>query len=224
MAQDEVEAEAQKAADAADQAVHDAHRMDEANHLRESLAAGESCPVCDQVVKDPPPADLRPEVEKAKTTREETAFKLKNVQKKAREKHEVLTREQGNADAAQRARDEANAAHKNALEAVAGQEVDIRTRLDGRGPKGDQGIEVWVEEHVRASSNARKAYEAAKQKLEQAERNLTKAKETEKATKEKIDETNMALRKLEGGDEFSQQILVTKHEGYSTVEVRPRST
>ena len=25
-------------------------------------------------------------------------------------------------------------------------------------------------------------------------------------------------------DEFSQQILVTKHEGYSTVEVRPRST
>ena len=217
----QVEAEAQKAADAADQAVHDAHRMDEANHLRESLAAGESCPVCDQVVKDPPPADLRPEVEKAKTTREETAFKLKNAQKKAREKHEVLTREQGNADAAQRARDEANAAHKNALEAVAGQEVDIRTRLDGRGPKGDQGIEVWVEEHVRASSNARKAYEAAKQKLEQAERNLTKAKETEKATKEKIDETNMALRKLEGELKDNERCLEALQKKISEVTRSP---
>ncbi len=193
----QVEAEAQKAALAADQALHDAHRVDEANHLRESLAAGEPCPVCDQVVTDPPPADLRPEIENAKTTREEAKRTLEDAQNKAQEKHQTLTREQGNADAAQRARDRANATHDKAREVVAKQEAEIRAGLGTRGPKDDQPIEAWVEEQVRASSTARQVYLEAKEKLEQAERDLAKTTQTEKTTRERIADNDQVLRKLE---------------------------
>ncbi|MEM7518511.1 MAG: hypothetical protein AAF368_16510, partial [Planctomycetota bacterium] len=136
----QVEAEAQKVVDAADEAVHAAHRLNAANHLRESLTTGDACPVCEQVVNDPPPADLHPDVEKAKSEREQAALKLKDVRKKAREKHKVLTREQANAETAKLAKEEAEDDNTKAKDSVSQQEDAIRALLDGRRPNDEQLI------------------------------------------------------------------------------------
>ena len=190
------ETEAREAFDRAELALHDAHRMDQANHLRESLVGGRPCPVCKQVVKDPPPADLRPEVEAAKTSRGHAAEKLEHARKTVRSKHEALTREQGNADAAARAIAEAGEARRRAQEQIDQQEAVVRGGLKGRGPGSHQAIEVWVDEQVQASSAAQLAHNEAKRKLEAAERHLLEYEGFEKTTRERLNETDEVLRKL----------------------------
>ena len=189
------ETEAREAFDRAELALHDAHRMDQANHVRESLVGGQPCPVCKQVVTDPPPADLRPEVQAAKTARGHAEEKLEDARKRVRAKHEALTREQGKADAASRAIAEAVEARRRAQEDTDRQEAAVRDGLQGRGQGSHQAIEAWVDEQIQASSDARVAHDEAKRKLEAAERHLVEYEGLEKTTRERLNETDEALRK-----------------------------
>ena len=216
-----VELEARGAFDAAERDLHRAHQLDAANHLRVSLEAGQACPVCAQVVDDPPPADLRPEVEAAKAAREDAARTLQLAQREARARQDALTRERGNADAARRAAAVADRARGQAGERVARQDAEIRATLGGRGPIDGQAIDAWVEQQVRISSTARRAHGEAARRLEEAERNVVKTEETRNTTNARLHEAEQALRKLEGRLQDDEDRLATLQKEIEEVAQSP---
>ena len=191
------EEKAQRAVDAADEALHDAHRMDEANHLREFLVAGEKCPVCNEIVEDPPSAYRHPKIEKAKDAREKATLRLDGAKKKIRAALQTLAAEQANADTAQRALKEADGKHRKARGDIARQEKKIRTRLGGRAQDSNETIEAWVVAQVRISAAARKADQEATRKLEEAQRELGRVMDMQTNVKEKLREKDTARRLLE---------------------------
>ena len=214
-----VEEKAQRTFDAADEALHDAHRMDEANHLREYLVAGEKCPVCNEIVEDPPSADRHPKIEKAKDTREKAALKLDRAEKKVLAAVQTLAAEQANADTSQRSLKEADGKHRRALMGVARWEKKVRARLGGRAC--DEPIEAWVLAQVRISAVSRKAYQDATRKLEEAERELTRVMDALANTKERLKEKDEARCRLEAESKDTHKRLKTLRKEIADVTRSP---
>jgi DNA repair protein SbcC/Rad50 len=201
---------AQRAFEAAEQDLHRAVSLDEANHLREGLVPGQPCPVCEQLVDTPPPADLAPGVETARTALQSAREKQKEADALAAQHEAALTAEQARLQAARQSLAELESRCAGLQAGVAAGEKEIDRALGDRAPiKASDVIEVWIESQVTSLARSRRANEEAKHRLATAERALEKAKADEAAARDKIGEREASRRRLEEDRRASEQRLKT---------------
>jgi exonuclease SbcC len=193
--------EAQRGFEAAEEALHRAHRLNEANHLREGLKPGQPCPVCEQLVDTPPPADLHPELEAAKAALEGAREKRKEADALARKNEAALTGEQAKLHAARQSLAELESRCAELQARVAAGEEGIGQALGDRAPEGGAGveawIEAWIEKQIVSLARSRKANADAKARLAAAERILEKAKAEEATARERTVEKEASRKRLE---------------------------
>ncbi|MFL6234111.1 MAG: AAA family ATPase [Thermoanaerobaculia bacterium] len=193
--------EAQRGFEAAAEALHRAHRLDEANHLREGLMPGQPCPVCEQLVDTPPPADLNPELEAAKAAVQAAGERRKEADALARKNEAALTGGQARLQAARQSLAELESRCAELQARVAAGEEEIRRALGGRAPEGETPveawIEVWIEKRIAALARSRKVNEEAKARLAAAERILERARAEELTARERLGEREASRKGLE---------------------------
>lgn len=182
--------------EAAEEALDRAHRLHEVQHLREGLAPGEPCPVCEQRVKTPPPVPPAPELEAARTALQKAREKRNETETLAREAEAALTGEQARLQAAELGLAELETRSAGRQAEVAATEKAIRKALGGSASE-DGAIETWIEKQIAGLARSRKANEAARTRLEKAERTLEKARGEEAAARERLSEREAALQRLE---------------------------
>jgi exonuclease SbcC len=199
--------EAQRSFEAAEEALHRAISLNEVNHLREGLAPGQPCPVCEQLVDAPPPAQRAPEVEAARAAFQGAREKQREADALARQKEAALTSEQAKLNAARQTLLELEARFSELQVSVAEGEKGIRRTLGRRAPRGDVVIEAWVETQVTALARSRKANEEAKARLTTAERILERAKTEETTARERLGEREASRKRLEEDRSASLQRL-----------------
>jgi exonuclease SbcC len=199
--------EAQRGFEAAEEGMHRAHRLNEANHLREGLVPGQPCPVCEQLVDTPPPADLHPELEAAKAALESAREKLKAADALARKNEAALTGEQAKLHAAQQSLTELESRCAELQARVAAGEEGIGQALGDRAPEENAGVEVWIEKRIVSLARSRKANEEAKMRLAAAERILEKARTEEATARERTVEKEVSRKRLEEERKASLQRL-----------------
>ncbi|MFL6197181.1 MAG: AAA family ATPase, partial [Thermoanaerobaculia bacterium] len=204
--------EAQQGFEAAEEALHRAISLNEANHLREGLAPGQPCPVCEQLVDTPPPVEMAPEVEAARAALQDARKTRKEADALARRNEDALTGEQARLHAARQglAELEARSAELNATVAAGGDE--IRRILGDRAPKRDSAVEAWIEKQIASLAKSRKANEEAKARLATAERTLERAKAEEAGARERLGERQASRQRLEEDRASSLQRLATLQE------------
>jgi exonuclease SbcC len=189
--------EAQRGFEAAEEALHRAHRLDEANHLREGLVPGQPCPVCEQLVDAPPPADLNPELEAAKAALEGAREKRKEAEALARKSEAALTGEQAKLHATRQSLTELESRCAELQARVAAGEEEIGQALGDRAPEGGAVVETLIEKRIASLARSRKANEDAKARLAAAERNLEKARAEEATARERTGEKEASRKRLE---------------------------
>jgi len=202
---------AQRAFDAAEEALHRANRLNEANHLRQSLVPGQPCPVCEQIVDTPPPADLDPELEAAKAALKDAREKRKEADALASEKEAALTSEQATLQAARQGLAELESRRTELQGSVTAGEKEIYRTLGDRAPETDV-IGSWIETRISALARSRKANEEARARLAKAERTLEKAKADEAAARERLGERESSRQRLEEDRGMSLQRLAALQE------------
>ena len=141
--------DAEQAVEAAEEALHAAHRQDAANDLRGSLAAGAPCPVCAQLVADPPAADLHPDVAAARSGRDEAGTTLRRARDDAQDARNALVGTQGDVRAAQEALTEADSTMDKARADIRQLTADIREAIGGSVPVDDDAVVAWFQERDR---------------------------------------------------------------------------
>jgi exonuclease SbcC len=191
------EEEAQRGFEAAEAALHRAHRLDEANHLREGLMPGQPCPVCEQLVGTPPPADLNPELEAAKAAVQDAGERRREADALARRNEAALTGEQARLQAARQGLTELESRCAELQARVAAGEKEIRRALGDRAPEGETVIEVLIEKRIASLARSRKANEEAKARLAAAERILERARTEEATARERTGEREASRKRLE---------------------------
>jgi exonuclease SbcC len=189
--------EAQRGFEAAEEGMHRAHRLDEANHLREGLVPGQPCPVCEQLVDTPPPADLNPELEAAKAALEGAREKRREAEALARKNEAALTGEQAKLHAARQSLTELESRCAELQARVAAGEEGIGQALGDRAPEGEAVVETWIEKRIVSLARSRKANEDAKARLAAAERTLEKARTEEATARERLGEKEASRKRLE---------------------------
>ena len=197
--------EAQRGFEAAEEALHRANRLNEANHLREGLVPGQPCPVCEQLVETPPPADLDPELESAKAALTAARERRKEADSLARQTEAALTGEQAKLHADRQSLAELESRCAELQSNVAAGEEGICRTLGDRAPQSDaQGegwIEVWIEvlieKRIASLARSRKANEEAKARLATAERTLERARADEAAARDRLGEREASRQRLE---------------------------
>jgi exonuclease SbcC len=187
--------EAQRGCETAEEALHRAHRLDEANHLREGLAPGQPCPVCEQLVETPPPADLNPELEAVRAAFESARETQKEAEALARRNEAALTGGQARLQAARQGLAELESRSAELHARVAAGEEEIRQALGDRAPEG--AIEAWIETRITSLARSRKANEKAKDQLATAERALEKARAQEATARDRFGEREASRQRLE---------------------------
>jgi exonuclease SbcC len=203
---------AQRGVEAAEEALHRANRLDEANHLREGLVPGLPCPVCEQLVDTPPPADLDPELEAARAALQGAREKRREADALAGQKETALTGEQAGLQAARQSLAELEVRCAELQAGVTAGEGEILRALGDRAPQSDDlaaGIEVWIEKRITSLARSRKANEEAKARLAKAERTLEKAKAEETTARERLGEREASRQRLEEEQSASRQRLAT---------------
>jgi exonuclease SbcC len=193
--------------EAAEEALHRAIRLNEANHLREQLAPGELCPVCEQLVAAPPTVRRAPEIEKAGTALQAAREKRTEADTLARQKEDSCTSEQARLQAARQSLDENESRYAELQAGMAAVETEIRRTLGDRAPEPDALIETWIEKQIASLARSRKASEQAKARLATAERALEKARAEEATTRERLGEREASRQRLEEDRGLSQQRL-----------------
>ncbi len=202
--------EAQRGFEAAEEALHRAVSLNEVNHLREGLAPGQPCPVCEQLVDTPPPARRAPEVEAARAVYQSARGTQRDADALARQKEAALTGEQAKLQSARQTLVELESRFSELQVSVAEGEKRIRRTLGRRAPRGGMVvIEAWVEAQVAALAGSRKANEEATARLAAAERTLEKAQAEEAAARERIGEREASRKRLEEERGASLQRLAT---------------
>lgn len=190
-------AKAQRACATAEEALHHAISLNEANHLRERLLPGRPCPVCEQIVATPPPVQLVPAVEAARAAvvagREEQAA----ADALARQSEAAQTREQAMLDAAGQGLADLAARHAELRAGVAAAEAAIRRALGKRAPQGGGAIEAWIERQIVALGKRRQAHDEAQAQRASAERALEAARTAEAEARERLGEKDASLARLE---------------------------
>ena len=193
---------ARRSADKAEEALHRAISLNEANHLREGLVPGEPCPVCEQLVSTPPPVQMAPEIEAART-----AHQLADAL--ARGNEAALTGEQASLQAARQGLAEMESLCADLQGSVSAGEEEIRRTLGGHAPKRDLAVEVWIERQVASLARSRKACEEAKALLSTAERTLERARVEEAAARDRLGERAASQKRLDEERNMSLQRLAT---------------
>lgn len=203
--------------EAAEEALHRAIRLNEANHLREQLAPGEPCPVCEQLVTAPPAVRRAPEVEKATAALQAAREKRTEADGLARQQEDTFTGAQAKLQAARQSLEEQELRYAELRAGMTIVEKDIRRALASHAPEKDVLIETWVEKQISSIARSRKANEQAMAKLAAAERALEKAKAEEASARERLGEREASRKRLEEDRGLSQQRLATLQAEISTV-------
>jgi exonuclease SbcC len=201
--------EAQRGLEAAEEALH---RLDAANHLRAGLAPGQPCPVCEQLVNTPPPADLDPEIEAARVALKAVRERQKKADALARQNESALTGEQARLHAAQQSLAELESFCAGLQFNIAAGEEGIRGTLGDRAPQRVAAIETWIEKQIASLAGSRKANEQAKALLAKAEQTLERARAQEAAARERLGEREASRKRLEEERSASLQRLATLQE------------
>ena len=204
---------AQRHFEAAEEAVHRAISLNEANHLREELVPGQACPVCEQLVDAPPPVRPVPELEAARALLQGAREKQKEADTLARKNEAALTGEQATLQAARQSLTELESRCAELQASVAAGEKEIRRALGDRAPEGDALIEIlieaWIERQIALLARSRKANEEAKAKLATAERILERAKAEEATAQDRLGEREASRKQLEQEGHENLQRLTT---------------
>ena len=179
--------DAEQDLEAAEEALHAAHREDAANDLRESLVAGAPCPVCTQLVADPPTADLHPDVAAARVGRDNAITTLRRIRHETQETRSALTGAQGDFRAAQDALAEADNAAGATLADIRQLAADIQDALSGRVPVAEDAVDAWFQRQIQAVATARSSFEDAQGCLETAELQLSDLSRSEETTRSALD-------------------------------------
>jgi exonuclease SbcC len=199
---------ARKSAETAEEALHHAISLNEANHLREGLVPGRPCPVCEQLVSTPPPIQMAPELEAARAA-------LQAADALARQNEAALTGEQASLHAARQSLAELESRHGELQSSLTAGEEEIYRTLDDRGnraPEKDATVEAWIEKQIVSLARSRKANEEAKSLLSKAERTLERAKAEEATARERLGEREASRKRLEEERSASLQRLTTLQE------------
>jgi exonuclease SbcC len=209
--------EAQRLFEAAEEALHRANRLNEANHLREGLAPGQPCPVCEQLVAVPPPANIHPELEAAKTALRAAREERKEAEVLVKQKEAVLTGEQAKLNAARQNLLESEFQSSELERLMSEVDAAIRQELDSAAPQDDVIVEAWIETQVASLARSRKANEEAKARLATAERTLEKAKAEEATARDRFGEREASQKRLEEERSASLQRLTMLQEEIQAV-------
>jgi exonuclease SbcC len=193
--------------EAAEEALHRAIRLNEANHLRKQLAPGEPCPVCEQIVAAPPTVRRAPEIEKASTALQAAREKRTEADTLARQKEDSCTSEQARLQASRQSLEELESRYAELQAGMAAVETEIRRTLGERAPEPDALIETWIEKQIASLARSRKANDQAKARLATAERSLEKARTEEATARERLGEREASRQRLEEDRGLSQQRL-----------------
>ena len=182
---------------AAEEALHRAISLDEANHLREKLVPGQPCPVCEQVVDNPPAFHLAPEV-----ATKRAAFRAARDQRAAadalaRQSEAALTGEEAQLLAARQGLSELEARCAEIHASVVAAEAAIRQALGARSPQGGGVVEAWIERRIAALAKSRKVNAEAQAQRAAAEGALEKARAAETRARERLGEKAASLTRLE---------------------------
>ena len=182
--------------EAAEEALHRAVNLNEANHLREGLAPGQPCPVCEQLVETPPPVRMAPEVDAARAALQEARERRQDAEALARKNEAALTGEQAKLDADRQGLGELDSRCAELRAGVAAGEEEIRRALGDRAPQ-EAPVEGWIETRIASLARSRKANEDARTRLATAERTLERARAEEATARERIGEKEEARKRLE---------------------------
>jgi exonuclease SbcC len=188
---------AQRGFEAAEEALHRAISLNEVNHLREGLAPGQPCPVCEQLVEAPPAAHRAPEVEAARAALLGARRKREEAEALARQQEDALTGEQATLQAARQGLAELESRHAELTSSVDAGEEELRRALGDRVPEVEVTIETWIETRIAALARSRKANEEARARLATAERTQERARADEASARDRLGE-RQALRKRVG--------------------------
>ena len=179
--------DAEQAVEVAEEALHAAHRQDAANDLRETLEAGAPCPVCNQLVADPPPADLHPDVAAARVGRDEANTTLRRARDNAQEVRSALMGTQGDLRAAQEALIEVDSTTDKARADIRQLAADIRDAIGARIPVDDDAVDGWFQQEIETTAAARSSFEEAQDRLETADLKLSDLRRSEQKTRGEFD-------------------------------------
>jgi exonuclease SbcC len=200
---------AQHGFEAAEEGLHRAISLNEANHLREGLVPGQPCPVCEQLVDAPPPVQMAPEIEAARVAFQSARERRREAEEIARQNESAHTSEQATLQAARQSLAELESRCAELQARVAAGEEGIRRALGDRVPENDAVIEAWIERQIASLARSRKANEEAKAQLARAERTLERAKADEATARDRLGERETLRKRQEEERRASLQRLTT---------------
>lgn len=126
---------AQRSLETAEEALHRAISLNEVNHLREGLAPGQPCPVCEQLVDTPPPARRAPELDAARDALREAREKCREAEALVQQKEAALTTEQAKLHASRQNLGELESRYSELHASVTKSDKGIRRTLARRAPR-----------------------------------------------------------------------------------------
>lgn len=182
----------------AEDALHRAHQLDAANYIREGLKPDSPCPVCEQTVASPPPANLAPEVDRAKNHVVHTKSQLKQAEAESSTTQQTFTRAHSNVEAEAKNLADLESRCAEAQEQIVVESAALRGLLGDRAPSDDVAIGAWIADSVASLGIARKGYDTAKEELDGAERALLGEQAEAKALESRRAEKQRARDRLEG--------------------------
>jgi exonuclease SbcC len=200
-------AKAHHGLEAAEEALHRAISLNEANHLREQLLPGQPCPVCEQLVAAPPAIHLAPAVEAARAALRDAREKHADAEALARQGEAALAGEEAQLVAARQGVSDLEARCAELDARVAAAETAILQALGERAPQGGGVVEAWIERQVAALARSRKANAEAQAQQAAAEQALEKARTAEAAARERLGEKEASHAKLQEEREANLQRL-----------------
>jgi len=183
---------------AAEEALHRAISLNEANHLREQLVPGQPCPVCLRLVDTPPAVELAPAVAAARAAFQAAREKQAAADALARQGEAALTGEAARLLAARQGLTELEARCAELQAGVtAGETAILRALGKQRAPRGGGVVEAWIEKQIAALARSRKASAAAQAQQATAERALEQARAVETTARERLGEKAGSRQRLE---------------------------
>lgn len=190
--------QARAALQEAEDALHRARQLDAANYIRERLEPDAPCPVCEQTVVSPPPANLAPEVDAAKNHVAHTKNQLKQAEAESNAAQQTCTRAQSNVELEEKNLADLGGRCAKAQEQVVAESAALRGLLGDRAPSHDVAIETWIADSVASLGTARKAYDATQKELDVAVRALQGEQSEAKVLQARRAEKQDARDRLEG--------------------------
>jgi exonuclease SbcC len=201
--------ERRTALQSAENALHEAHQLHAANYLRDALEPDAPCPVCEQTVASPPPANLAPAVEAAKKRVTADRKRLEDSEVKARSAQDALTRGQASVAAEENAIAGLTDRCRELESEVSSGAADLRDSLAQHAPPADILVEVWIAAAVTSIAEKRKVHGEAKEARDEAWRALDKAKADEAVARERLVEKRSALSRTGEERRSNQERLAT---------------